>query len=112
MKALPIKNEFGEAILELSRLCFTGFFTGSSRVTAKPCWVFCVITDVSGADKVAKINLRNGETGVSPILVTLYGEGSCPIFQGALPLYFNKGLYLEFDEDTTGVTIQYLNDSP
>jgi len=111
MKALPIKNEFGAGILELSRMASTEFITVSRKITDRPCWVVRVIVDILANDKTGLATLRNGETSTSQILAVLFGQYSCPILQGGLPVYFNKGLYIEFGEDTTGVMVQYLEDS-
>jgi len=101
-------HEYAQAILDLSKDCTIEFVTGSRSLTDKPCWIFSVIPDIGPGDKIAQVTLRNGETPISDILVVLYGEYSCPIFQGSLPLYFNRGLYVAVEQDTAGVTIQYL----
>jgi len=112
MLDLPIKNEFASALLELSRLASTKFIISSQKVSNKPCWIITIIPDVPAANKTAQVTLKNGENPNAETLVVMYGEYSCPIFQGTVPLYFNRGLYIAVEEDTAGVTIQYLEDTP
>lgn len=109
---LPIKNEFGAGILELSRMATTEYMTGSKTVSDKPCWVLSVVTAMTNTNTGAILYLRNGETILSDILLNWSAKCANPSHNAPYPLYFNRGLYVELNTNVAGVTVQYLQDSP
>jgi len=112
MRELPIKNEFASGLLELSRLASSEYVTGSRRLTSRPCWVCSVVIDPTDPAAVTHNYLRNGEVVTSPILIGLGAQFAHPTHCSCIPVYFNRGLYIEVGANTDGVIVQYLVDSP
>jgi len=112
MKELPIKNEFAAGILKLSRLATTEYVIISRMITDRPCWVYNVAIDPTDATLVTQNYLRNGEVATDPILFGLASQFTHTTHVGHFPIYFNRGLYVELSDNTTGIMIQYLEDSP
>ena len=100
----------GIEILKLSKEASTEYVTGSRKVTQKPCWVLNVVAHPTNAGAVTLGYLRNGEIVTAEILYAYASQYSFPTHMGILPIYFNKGLYIELNTNLTGMTVQYLVD--
>lgn len=109
---LPVKNEFGVGILELSRVATTEYITGSKTVSDKPCWILNVVVAMTNTNTGAEFYLRNGETVLSEILLRWTAKQASPVINNSYPIYFNRGLYVEFGTNVAALTVQYLQDSP
>jgi len=101
-------NEFAKALLELSKECTTEYVKSSRCITADPCWVFNITCNPTNAGAATTAYLRNGELISSNILLTIVSQYFYPNLVNMLPIYFNKGLYIELNTNLTGVSIQYL----
>lgn len=112
MKELPIKNEFASALLELSRLASTERVTSSRKVSAKPVWVVSATVEPDNPEEKSQAKLINGEISTQEVLFNFKGQYAHPTHCGAIPIYFNKGLYVELTDNVESVTVQYLVDSP
>lgn len=107
MEAVPLKEDFAKGILELSKHCATEYITGSRKVTAKPCYVYKVVVAPETIGDPSRTYLRNGETSTSEILLDLAAQYAHPTHVGELPIFFNRGLYVELNDNVIGVTVQY-----
>jgi len=109
---LPIKNEYAEGILELTRLATTMRVIASQVVCIKPCWLLSVVIEPTNAGAVSLTHLRNGNLLTSDILISLGSQYAHPTHNGPFPIYFNQGLFVEFNTNIESVTAQFLEDSP
>ena len=100
-------NEFAEGILDLSRHCFTQYITSSRVVTAKPCFLFKVLIAPTTVGTATRGYIRNGETIAADIVLNLGAQYAHPTHDGDIPIYFNRGLYVELNSNVVGVTVQY-----
>jgi hypothetical protein len=100
-------EDYSKAILDLSKHCSTEYVTVSRKVTHRPCYVFKVIVSPTTTGTATRCYLRNGETSNAPILLNLGGQYAHPTHDGELPIYFNKGLYVELGQNEDGATVQY-----
>jgi len=101
-------NEFAKAFLELSKECTTECITASKCITPKPCWVFKAIGQPFTSGAESPFYLRNGETVNSEILFPCWVYYDSTGLTDILPIYFNKGLFIELSGSLHRVTIQYL----
>lgn len=97
-------------ILKLSKEAITEYVTSSRKITAKPCWVFLVLLNPEDAALVSQAYIRNGETSSSEIILAPASQFGYNNPIGPIPVYFNKGIYVDLDTNITGMTIQYLLD--
>jgi len=104
-------ESYKDGVLDLAKALITEYIlTPGRRVTAKPCYIFNVIVNPANAGLPSLVNLRNGETSVSEILVGLGAQRSHVTSLGRFPMYFNRGLYVETPTNVTAVTVQYLEE--
>jgi len=100
-------NDFIKGILDLSKSCSTEYITGSRKVTHKPCYLFKVLVAPTIIGTASRAYLRNGETSSADILLDLASQYAHPTHEGELPIYFNRGLYVELNSNVVGITVQY-----
>uniref|UniRef100_A0A6H1ZNK0 Uncharacterized protein n=1 Tax=viral metagenome TaxID=1070528 RepID=A0A6H1ZNK0_9ZZZZ len=100
-------KEYAEGVLDLSEHCSTEYITGSRMVTAKPCYVFKVLVAPTTIGTASRVYARNGEAVTSPIVLDLGAQYAHPTHDGELPIFFNRGLYIELNSNVAGVTVQY-----
>lgn len=112
MKGLPIKNEFASGLLELSRLAATERVTSSRRVSAKPVWIISATVEPDNAEEKSQAKLINGETSVQEVVFCFKGQFAHPTHCSPIPIYFNRGLYVDLADNAESLTVQYLADSP
>ena len=112
MKELPIKNEFASGLLELSRLASTERVDTSRKVSAKPVWLLSCCVEVNNAEEKSQVRLHNGETTGGTLVYVLKAQYAHSDHAPGVPVYFNKGLYVELTDNADALTIQYLVDSP
>ena len=97
-------------LLKISKECSTEYVTSSRRVTSKPCWVFLVLLNPEDAVLVSQAYIRNGETSSAEIILAPASQFGYNNPIGPIPVYFNKGIYVDLATNITGATIQYLFD--
>jgi len=112
MRELPIKNEFASGLLELSRLASTERVTSSRMVSAKPCWLLSCCVEPDDAEDKSEVHLINGETSGGEIIYSLKAQYAHADHGTPVPIYFNRGLYINLADNADGLTVQYLVDSP
>ena len=96
--------------LEASKKCSTEYVTSSRMVTSRPCFIFDIVISPTDADAKSIAYLRNGETINAGILMNFSARYSHPLQAACLPMYFNKGLFVELNTNVVGVTVQYLTE--
>lgn len=93
--------------MELDKKIQTEYLTASGLVCAKPCWLFAVIA--GSTQTTAKVlTIRDGSVVTDDIKMKLY----CSVYNNpavvfAMPVYFKKGLYLEFATNVDFAFVQY-----
>jgi len=97
--------------LLLTKAAKTEYVTVSRAISPRPCWLISVIVSPADAEAVSLVILRNGESNVMEIFMRLTAQYAHPTHTAILPIYFNKGIYLEIDQSVHGVTLQYIEDS-
>jgi len=112
MKELPIKNEFASGLLELSRLAITERVTSSRMVSSKPVWMITCCVEPDDAEDKSEVHLINGETSGGEIIYSLKAQYAHSDHEHGIPVYFNRGLYVNLADNADAITIQYLVDSP
>jgi len=112
MNELPIKNEFASGLLELSRLAVAERIDTSRRVSSKPVWLLSACVEPDDATGASQINMYNGETANAELIYRLKAQYAHSDHGTPIPIYFNRGLYIDLTDNADAVTIQYLIDSP
>lgn len=112
MNELPIKNEYASGLLELSRLCSTWRVTGNQLISSQPLWLVSVHVEADNAGNKTQVKLINGETTSDSVLYNLKQQYGHLINIIITPVYFNRGLFIDFIDNVEAVTVQYLIDSP
>lgn len=97
-----------DEILQLSKECVTENISASRLITSKPCFIFGVNIIPTTPSTVAILYLRNGELVTSDILIGFKGVDGMLTYAPILPVYFNKGLYLELNSNVGQSSVQYL----
>ncbi|KKN25077.1 hypothetical protein LCGC14_0888600 [marine sediment metagenome] len=84
-----------------------GYFVASVVLSTNPCWLFSLV--VMSQQTTAKVlTVRNGDNTSAPIILKVYASlYDNPVIVFNQPIYFNKGLYLEFGTNIAAVTVQY-----
>ncbi len=103
-------KDYKEAILELAKECSVEFVTTSRVITSRPCFVFACVISPEDADNKSEVYLRNGETALSEKLLSFKVRYSHPVHAACPPVHFNKGLYVQLQDNSDGITIQYLEE--
>ena len=83
------------------------YFTKSSVVSKTPCFVVSIFA-CSGETTSKYLKLYNGVNNSATLLMTLYAskfDNIIVILEE--PLYFDKGLYIEFETNIEAATIQF-----
>ena len=101
-------NEQNKAVLELSKLCSLGRVTADAKITAKPCWLFSVHVEADNAGNKTQVKLINGETSSCEVLFNLKQQYGHMINTLPKPIYFNRGLFIDFVDNVAAVTVQYM----
>ena len=100
-------DDYVKGLLDFSRHCSTEYITGSRMVTSKPCFLCKVLVAPTTIGTASRVYLRNGEIISDDVLLNLGSQYAHPTHDGDIPIYFNKGLYVELNTNVVGVTVQY-----
>ena len=74
----------------------------------RPCWLFFAIASITGTT-AGKIVLRNGfDVDAEIINRVVCGYIRVTVVPFDPPLYFNRGLFVQFIGNIYGVTVQFL----
>lgn len=101
-------NEQNKAVLELSKECSLERVIADKRVSSKPCWLFSVHVEADNAGNKTQVKLINGETSSCEVLFNLKQQYGHLINTLPKPIYFNRGLFIDFVDNVTAVTVQYI----
>ena len=101
---------FAQGLLKVSKECTTTRVVTKGCLSHRPCFVFCVIIEPETIANVSRVYAKNGETEAADILIAFGGQYAHPSHIATLPVYFNKGLYIDLETNALSCTVQYLED--
>ena len=101
-------NEQNKAVLELSKECSVWRVTADQMISSKPCWLFSTHVEPDNADNKTQVKLINGETSSCEVLFNLKQRYGHLINTLPKPIYFNRGLFIDFIDNVAAVTVQYI----
>ena len=101
-------NEHNREILDLSKERSTWRVTGDQLITTKPCWLFSVYVEPDNASNKTQAKLINGEISSGSVLFNLKAQYCQFINTLPHPIYFNRGLFIDFVDNVEAVTVQYV----
>ena len=96
--------------LVISKACVTTRVLADGVVSDKPGWLFCVVIEPETIANVSRVYARNGERALADIVIAFGGQYSHPSHIASIPVYFNRGLYVELETNAVSCTVQYLED--
>ena len=103
-------NEYIKPILEVSKACVTVRKTASGLVTHRPAYVFFISSCPTDGAALYEGAVHNGETSGADVLIDIERQYGQDHSQLALPVYFNRGIYLALTTNMKSITIQYLEE--
>jgi len=95
-------------LLYISKFACSEHVTGSRLITSRPCYLLSMLVRPTNAGSASVLYLRNGETALADILISVGGQYVHPLHEFVIPVYFNAGLYCDLDTNVASVSIQYL----
>jgi len=94
--------------MDESQLIALGRVTGSGVVSEKPCLLYS-ICGVGVADATNVFTIYDGQSTAGKVIMTLVSVAYNSDFRlFAAPLYFSKGIYVEFTTNGSEVTLQFM----
>lgn len=97
-------------IFEVSKRCETIIITDSSIISQHPCWFMGLKGEHAANDWEFSIKLYNGVNTDAQLYFEVKRYNKDSLLYSIIPIYFNKGLYIENDDNMGTMLIQIIRD--